>query len=301
MTMTFQKAERKQAKLRLALTGPSGSGKTYGALKVAKGLGGRIAVIDTEQGSASLYSDLVDFDVLELNAPYSPERYIEALDAAVRAGYETVIIDSITHEWSGVGGCLELVDQVAKTTTRGNSWAAWNVVTPRHRKFVDAILTLPAHVIITMRSKTETAQVEDGSKKKVVKMGMKSEQRDGIEYEFTTVLDIIHDGNWATPSKDRTGLFSEPIQLSEAVGANLSKWLNSGSVDKNAPVSQSEIDLAIEEMQGMDNLAMLQSIFGAIWKRSTQDQKDQIKVVYDSKKQSLEAEQNHSTQEEAEA
>jgi hypothetical protein len=120
--MQFEKAARKKAKLRLALTGPSGSGKTYGALQIAKGIGGKIAVIDTEKGSASLYTHLAEFDVLELAPPFTPERFIEAVKAAEAGGYSTLIIDSITHEWSGSGGCLELVDQVARAKFKGNSW-----------------------------------------------------------------------------------------------------------------------------------------------------------------------------------
>ena len=205
--MEFQKAERKKSKLRLALTGPSGSGKTYGALLVAKGLGGRIAVIDTEKGSAALYSHLVDFDALDLEPPYTPERYKQAVELAVKNDYDVIIIDSITHEWSGAGGCLELNDEIAKTKFKGNTWSAWNITKARHRALIDSLLACPAHIIVTMRSKTETAQVEINGRKQVQKLGMKSEQNDGIEYEFTTVLDLIHDGNYAQPSKDRTGLF----------------------------------------------------------------------------------------------
>ena len=226
--MQFQKAERKKSKLRLALTGPSGSGKTYGALLVAKGLGGKIAVIDTEKGSAALYSHLVDFDVLDLEPPYTPERYRQA---AVENGYGVVIIDSITHEWSGSGGCLELNEETARAKYRGNTWSAWNETKARHRAFIDDLLVCPAHVIVTMRSKTETAQVEVNGRKQVQKLGMKSEQNDGIEYEFTTVLDLVHAGNFALPSKDRTGLFppnSDPFKLSENIGQNLAKWLESG-------------------------------------------------------------------------
>ena len=166
--MAFQKAVRKKAKLRLALTGPSGSGKTYGALQIAKGLGGKVACIDTEHGSASLYSDLVDFDVMELGAPYSPERYIAAIKEAEAAGYDVLIIDSTTHEWSGSGGVLELVDQVASSKFRGNTWSAWNDLTPRHRAFIDAMVQSKMHIIATGRSKTETAQVEENGRKKVV-------------------------------------------------------------------------------------------------------------------------------------
>jgi hypothetical protein len=228
--MHFQKAERRQAKLRLAITGPSGSGKTWGALQVARGLGGKIAVIDTERGSASLYTHLAEFDVLELGAPYSPERFIEAIKAAEAAGYGVLIIDSASHEWNGVGGCLELVDRVASAKFKGNSWSAWNDVTPRHRAFLDAMLRSNLHIIATMRSKTETAQTEENGRKKVVKLGMKSEQRDGVEYEFTTVLDLSHEGHHAIASKDRTGLFTgDPQPLCEATGRRLLVWLESGA------------------------------------------------------------------------
>lgn len=228
--MQFQKAERKKAKLRLAITGPSGSGKTWGALQIAKGLGGKIAVIDTERGSASLYTHLADFDVLELGAPYTPERFIEAIHAAEGAGYEVLIIDSASHEWNGVGGCLELVDKVAAAKFKGNSWSAWNEVTPRHRAFLDAMLRSNMHIIATMRSKTETAQTEENGRKKVVKLGMKSEQRDGVEYEFTTVLDLTHEGHYALASKDRTGLFhGDPAPLSEQTGRDFADWLESGA------------------------------------------------------------------------
>lgn len=229
--MEFTKATRKKAKLRLALSAPSGGGKTYSALLVAKGMGGRTAVIDTEHGSASLYSNLFEFDTLELAPPYSPERFIEAIEAAEEAGYDTLILDSATHEWSGSGGVLELVDKVAATKYRGNSWSAWNDMTPRHRAFIDKLLRSPMHIIVTMRSKTETAQVEENGRKKVVKLGMKAEQRDGIEYEFTVTLDLIHDGHFAIASKDRTGLFMgrDPERLSEETGKRLIEWLDSGA------------------------------------------------------------------------
>lgn len=228
--MQFQKAQRKKAKLRLGITGPSGAGKTWGALKIASGLGGSIAVIDTERGSASLYTHLTEFDVLELNPPYTPERFIEAIRAAEAAQYETLIIDSITHEWSGVGGCLELVDQIAAAKYRGNSWSAWNDITPRHRALLDAILRSRCHIIVTMRSKTETAQTEENGRKKVVKLGMKAEQRDGFEYEMTTVLDLTHEQHFALASKDRTGLFrGDPKPITEATGEMLRDWLESGA------------------------------------------------------------------------
>lgn len=233
--MAFTKAVRKKSKLRLGITGPSGAGKTIGALLIAKGLGGRIALIDTEKGSAQLYADNAqynfDFDADDLDPPYTPEAFIKKIAEAEHAGYDVLIIDSITHEWSGVGGCLELVDEIARARYKGNSWSAWNDVTPRHRAFIDAILRSSMHIIITMRSKTETAQVEENGRKKVVKLGMKAEQRDGFEYEMTVILDVQHDSNYALPSKDRTGLFAgrDPFKISENTGVMLRQWLESGA------------------------------------------------------------------------
>ncbi|WP_426125243.1 ATP-binding protein [Pseudomonas sp. PSPC2-3] len=254
----FKKAERKQAKLRLALAGPSGSGKTYSALLLAQGLGGRIAVLDTEHGSASLYADLVDFDAMELHAPYSPERYIEVIAAAEQAGYETLVIDSYSHEWTGSGGCLEINEAVAHQKFRGNTWAAWNETTPRHRKLTDKILTSSMHIICTMRSKTETVQ---GEGKKILKLGMKSEQRDGTDYEFTVVLDLTHDGHTATASKDRTKLFDQPELISADTGVRLLTWLNSG-LNPEERAKELLVD-ALADIASAKDMASLQSAFNA--------------------------------------
>lgn len=228
---TFTKAVRKRARLRLGITGPSGSGKTFSGLLICKGLGGRTAVIDTEHGSASLYSHLFDFDVLELAAPYSPERYIEAMKAAEEAGYDNLLVDSITHEWSGIGGVLALNQQIAESRFKGNTWSAWNVMTPRHDKFMDSITQSPMHIVATMRSKTETAQEEVNGRKVVRKLGMKNEQREGAEYNFTLIFELVHDGHWALAAKDRTGLFAgtDPHIISEETGKKLLAWLNSGA------------------------------------------------------------------------
>ncbi|CAH0230533.1 MULTISPECIES: ATP-binding protein [Pseudomonas] len=254
----FKKAERKQAKLRLALAGPSGSGKTYSALLLAQGLGGRIAVLDTEHGSASLYADLVDFDAMELHAPYSPERYIEVIAAAEQAGYETLVIDSYSHEWTGSGGCLEINESVAHQKFRGNTWAAWNETTPRHRKLTDKILTSSMHIICTMRSKTETVQ---GEGKKILKLGMKSEQRDGTDYEFTVVLDLTHDGHTATASKDRTKLFDQPELISADTGRRLLAWLNSG-LNPEDRAKEQLVD-ALADIANAPDMAALESAYNA--------------------------------------
>lgn len=260
----FKRAERRQSKLRMALCGPSGSGKTYGALLIAAGIGGKIAVIDTECGSASLYADLLGFDVLELGAPYSPERYIEAIKTAENCGYDTLIIDSITHEWCGVGGILEAVDLAAKTKFSGNSYAAWSIGSSRHQKFIDALMQSKLHIICTIRSKTAYVENEKSGKKTMTKCGTQPQQRDGIEYEFTTVLDLTID-NVAVASKDRTGIFtSSPHTITTKTGEMLRDWLYSGSpVDDNDRITDDQKKMLIcrlNSTHGGDVQAMLREL-----------------------------------------
>jgi hypothetical protein len=256
----IRKARRSATKLRLLLTGPSGSGKTWGALQIAKGLGGKTVVIDTEEGSSDLYDHLHEFDVIDLRPPFTPERYIEAIAAAEAAGYEVIIVDSVTHCWSGTGGCLELLEEIAKAQFRGNTWSAFSVITPRWRTFVDKLLRSSAHIICSGRSKTETAQVDDHGKKKVAKLGMKLEARDGLEFEFTTVLDVIHDGHFATVSKDRTGVFAgDPKPINVDTGRKLAEWLAGGQEPEAAP---------LKTMPTVDVAKLLTETSGAICRAS---------------------------------
>ena len=232
MGFQVRDARRTAAKLRLFVDSPSGGGKTFGSLLLAKGLGGKIVVIDTERSSSDKYQGrpgMPQFRVIEFDPPYTPERYIEAIDAAEADGADVIIIDSSSHEWDGSGGCLELVDELARAKFRGNTWSAWSELTPRHRKFIDRMLASKAHVIATARAKTETAQVDEGGRKKVVKLGMKSIARDGTEFEFDVVLNIVHDGHFAVASKDRTGVFSgDPKPITDETGKKLLEWLNTG-------------------------------------------------------------------------
>ena len=280
----FKRAERKQARLRLGLSGPSGAGKTYGALLIAQGLGGKIAVIDTEHESASLYADLCEFDTMGLSAPYSPERYIEAITAAEQAGYDVLIIDSYSHEWIGAGGCLEINDEIARAKYKGNTWSAWNETTPRHRRLIDKILTSPLHIICTLRSKTETVQ---GEGKKVVKLGMKTEQRDGTDYEFTVMLDIVHDGNTAVASKDRTRLFQQPERITADTGRKLLAWLNNGK--QQAEAAQEAVDTALFDMGNSDTLQELQTVYSAAMRTAgmTDDMKRALVAKKDERKAAL--------------
>lgn len=229
-TMQIRKAERRKARLRVGASGPSGSGKTYSALLLARGIASswdKIVLIDTENGSGELYSDLGPYNVLPLSAPFSPERYIEAIRAAEESGAEVIVIDSTSHEWDGKGGCLEINEKLASAKYRGNTWSAWSETTPRHQRFLEAITSSPCHVITTARSKTDTIQTED---KKIKKVGLKDIQREGFEYELTVAFNIDREGHLAIASKDRTKLFidRDPFLITEETGRELVKWNESG-------------------------------------------------------------------------
>lgn len=229
-TGKFRKATRKAAKLRLGLVGPAGSGKTWDALNIALGIGGRIAVVDTENSSAELYSHLGAYDILIIQAPFTVQKYIDAIRAAEREGYDIIILDSITHAWSGEGGLLDVKDQIVRNSKSGNSWAAWKDVTPLHTTFVEAMLQSKCHIIATMRSKTEyILDYDDRGRRQVPrKVGMAPIQRDGMDYEFTLVFDIDA-AHIATASKDRTSLFTgKAFQPSLETGRQLKAWLDGG-------------------------------------------------------------------------
>lgn len=211
---------------------------------IAKGITNdwnKIALIDTENGSGDLYSQLGPYNIIPLSAPYTPERYIEALDACAKAGMEVVIIDSVSHEWDGKGGLLEANELLGQTKFKGNNWAAWSVTTPRHQRFIEAITGSSMHIITTARSKTDTIQTED---KKIKKVGLKEIQREGFEYELTLNFNLDRDKHYAIASKDRTGIFSEvdPFIISEETGKTLKAWSDGGTEAKPIIVNQAQID-----------------------------------------------------------
>jgi len=245
----FTKAERKKAKLRLALCGPSGSGKTYSALLIALGLApnGKIALIDTENGSGELYSDIADFDVATLRPPFMPDRYMGLIRGAEQAGYDVLIIDSLSHAWAGEGGILDMHDKATLASRSQNSFAAWREVTPQHNALVETILGSGLHIITTMRTKTAYDMVDDGAgKKKPIKIGLAPVQRDGMEYEFTSVLDLSVEGHIATASKDRTRLLDgKHFVPTPATGEMLREWLEAGK----DPVEESL--LLLEKLKGL--------------------------------------------------
>lgn len=258
MTIQFRKASRKKARLRLGISAPSGCGKTLGALLLAFGvlrdsyaelsdadIWAKIAMIDTEEGSGELYVGKIEHGLMiheflynRISAPFTAVKYLENIKAAEKAGAEIIIIDSLTHAWAGTGGLLEKQGKITDADKHKNSWAAWRHITPEHTALVDAMLQSPVHIIGTMRSKVEHAQVNDANgKPKIIKLGMAPIQREGMEYEFTAFFDIS-DQSIAHATKDRTGLFASvnaagvlekrEFMITPAVGQELYKWLNTG-------------------------------------------------------------------------
>jgi hypothetical protein len=236
MSLSFQKASKKLSRLRLSLIGVAGSGKTYTALNIAKHLGGPIAVVDTERGSASKYSDIFDFDVLELES-FSPQNYIDAIQAAEEAGYNVLIIDSLSHAWTGKDGALDQVTRATKRSQSGNTFAAWRDVTPMHNAMVEAMLNARVHIITTMRAKTEYVQEKNEKTGKVTvrKVGLAPVQRDGLEYEFDVVADLDQDNNLII-GKTRCPAVAGMVipRAGKEIAQKLLSWLSDGGANAEA-------------------------------------------------------------------
>jgi hypothetical protein len=236
VAIQFRKATKEQLKLRMALIGPAGSGKTYSALNIARHLGKRIAVIDTEHGSASKYAGLFEFDVVELDS-FHPQNYIAGIQAAQQAGYDVLIIDSLSHAWMGKDGALELVDRAAKRSPSGNSFAAWRDVTPLHNQLIEAMLGARLHLIVTMRSKMEYVQDKDEKgRTQIRKVGLQPVQRDGLEYEFDVVADLDTENTFIvgkTRCPQLTGVIVP--RPGKEVADTLLAWLTDGAPPAELP------------------------------------------------------------------
>jgi hypothetical protein len=243
--MELRKAQKSRSKLRIGVSGVSGSGKTYSALLLASGLTDwdKVCIIDTENGSADLYDSLGEYNVITLQAPFSPERYIQAIETAEKAGMEVIIIDSISHEWDGKGGCLEIVESL------GGKFQDWGKVTPRHQRFIQKILQSPCHIIATVRRKQDYAMVQDQSGRvKVEKKGLKEVTREGFEYELTLSFDIAQN-HLATTSKDRTSLFMDKPEftITQETGEILKKWAETGIEPISAPIEDRNTVTQLQE------------------------------------------------------
>jgi hypothetical protein len=265
--MKITTAQRKRAKIRLSIQGPSGSGKTFSSLLIAKGLVGdwsKICVIDTENHSADLYSHLGAYNVLSLGKPFTPEAYAQAIELCETSGMKAVIIDSLSHEWEGEGGILDIHSSMV-----GNSFTNWSKVTPRHNSLVQRMLQSDCHIIATLRTKQDYVLSEKNGKTVPEKVGLKSVTKDGMDYEFTTVFDLDINHN-ATCTKDRTTMFGQsPMKLTEATGNAILNWCESATesmVEHNSQVKS--IDEAFEpSLEEMVNACKTVDELIALWKK----------------------------------
>ena len=252
MAISFQKAKREQLWLKILLAGPSGSGQTYTALRLASGIAkecnSRLAAIDTENGRIRYYANEFDFDDIQFEAPFTPENYIEAIEAAVDGGYKVLIIDSSTHEWDY---CLDVHNKMP-----GNSYTNWAKITPRHDAFMEKMLQSPIHIITTVRGKDEYVLEEKNGKQTPKKVGLGYKQRDGMEYNYTCTFNIAQDTHIASVMKDNTHLFEDRYDvLTEKDGKALYEWANSGEAPAPKKVvakkAEETIDAVIAEIKAV--------------------------------------------------
>ncbi len=271
--MQLRKAQRTNAKIKLALQGPSGSGKTYSSLLLANGLcpdWSKIAIIDSENSSADLYADLGNYNVLPIPGPYEPEKYIRAIEACEKAGMQVIILDSVSHEWEGMGGILDIHGSMT-----GNSFTNWAKVTPRHNAFVQKILNSPTHVIATIRTKQDYVLSDKNGKMVPEKVGLKGVTRDGLDYEFTIVFDLDIKHN-ATATKDRTGLFMDkPMQkITAGTGKQILNWCN----------QPDDSEQMIQRIAACETIEELRELYSR-----NRDTYEQFKEHYIEKKQQIES------------
>ena len=258
MGLQIKKAVREQIYTKIALMAPSGGGKTYSSLRLATGMAreieketgkkAKILMGNTEESRGYYYADEFDYDIVDIDAPHNPEKYVELINLAVENGYDILIIDSSSHEWEGKGGCLDIQQQA------GGTYQAWSRITPRHQKFIEAISNSPIHIIATMRGKDQYEMVKDEKtgKSAVQKLGVGAKQRDGFEYEFTCTFLIDQKTNAAETQKDKTHIFEGQGStiLTEKHGEEIIKWANSGekrTVKK--PVIKQAVPETVEELQ----------------------------------------------------
>lgn len=228
MKFEFKKASKKKAKLRCAIYGPSGAGKTFTALAIAHGMGNKIAVIDTENESASKYANRTEEPIFEFNSlnliDRSVDQYIRAINLAEKEAVDVLIIDSLSHAWQSV---LEEVNKLSQTKFKNNSYAAWSEGTPTQKKLINAIVRFNGHIFCTMRAKTD--YVTEAGKKTPTRVGLSPEQGKMIEYEFDLLMEISSD-HMVQIIKDRTGKFQDTIieKPGKEFGLQLLAWLNEG-------------------------------------------------------------------------
>lgn len=298
MGLQIKKAVREQIYTKIALMAPSGGGKTYSSLRLATGMAreieketgkkAKILMGNTEESRGYYYADEFDYDIVDIDAPHNPEKYVELINLAVENKYDILIIDSSSHEWEGKGGCLDIQQQA------GGTYQAWSRITPRHQKFIEAISNSPIHIIATMRGKDQYEMVKDEKtgKSAVQKLGVGAKQRDGFEYEFTCTFLIDQKTNAAETQKDNTHIFEGQGStiLTEKHGEEIIKWANSGEkrtvkkpvIKQATPETVEELQKAIitkaTELGGSSNQELLDTFQAMLGTKNPNSCKDKEKL-----------------------
>ena len=279
MSFQVKKATREKIYVKVALMAPSGGGKTYSSLRLATGMAkeieketkkkAKILLANTEQKRGYYYANEFDYDIVDIDAPHEPEKYVDLINFAVSEGYDILILDSSSHEWEGKGGCLELQQKA------GGTYQAWGKITPRHNKFINAIADSPIHIIATMRGKDQYEMTKDEKgKASVQKLGIGAKQRDGFEYEFTCTFLLDQKTNTAEVQKDNTHIFDHEgaALLTEGHGIKIIQWANSGegytpvvrnenyeeSASSDLTTLKKQITAKIEELGGQKNKTIVE-------------------------------------------
>lgn len=280
----FKKATKAQAKARIGITGPSGSGKTYTSLLIASSLahGKRVAVIDSERGSASKYASEFDFDVCDLES-FAPRAYVQAIHAAEKAGYGVIVVDSLSHAWMGKDGALAMVDAAA-ARSKGSSFAAWRDVTPEHNALVEAMVQSTAHLVATLRSKTEYVLEKDERTGKTVpkKIGMAPVQRDGLEYEFDLFFEMDQEHRLIV-TKSRSKELADKVMLKpgQELGESIARWLGDGSPRAFDVImtTLASAEIAENALDASDLQASVKNLLDAAWAGMNQHERSEIKAA----------------------
>lgn len=273
--MNLRVSSKKQAKIKLALQGCAGSGKTYSALLLAYGLTNdwsKIAVIDSENGSADLYAHLGRYNVLPLHDNFTPEIYIQAIEICEDANMEVIIIDSISQCWDNL---LEY-----HANLQGNSFTNWQKITPRMNAFMQKILQSKSHIVCTMRCKQDYVLNEKNGKMVPEKIGLKAVMRDGIDYEFTIVFDI-NMKHQAIASKDRTNLFigKSDFVITPVTGSIILDWCNDG-------INLEMIREKIKKSQTLEELTSVYHQYPEWYQQLTSDFMQRKQILKEEKSQS---------------
>ena len=262
MTYQFRKAVRSNTSLLLAFAGPSGSGKTYSALRVARGLvgtKGKIAVIDTEAGRALHYADRFEFDHLDMKPPFSPMAYQEAIDAAEQAGYGATIIDSMSHEWAGEGGCQDMHDEAHDRMggEERTNIVAWRDPKQAHKRMVSRLLQSRSHILFCLRAEEKVKFVKNDKGKIVIEpIGWQPICEKNFMYEQTVsfMLTDEHPG-YGIPIKlqeQHKAFFRPKETLDEKAGELLAEWAH-GTLVHHEPAKATVTHEAPPATQGISD------------------------------------------------